>query len=186
MNIWISRSQMLFKFWISKIFAIFTGKHLCWSAWRPATLLKTVSNIGVSEHLFFIERLRWLLLNVINILSNHKYKKCLLGQFKHFLIREEAVKFSEFAKYLIERFCAQCIYLNAKLLQGKWRPNNKLEEHSLTVLRTCMEKINSSKFSARVNQFTPTNLKCRKMSFYKKIFNIFLGTIVADSSKCVL
>ena len=45
-----------------------------------------------------------------------------------------------------------------------------------------MEKINSSKFSARVNQFTPTNLKCRKMSFYKKIFNIFLGTIVADSS----
>ena len=49
-----SRSQMSFKIGVQKNFAIFIGKHLCWSlfliqlqAWRPATLLKRDSNIVV-------------------------------------------------------------------------------------------------------------------------------------------
>ena len=49
-----SRSQMLFKIGVLKNFALFTGKHLCWSlslikllGWRPATLIKRKSNTGV-------------------------------------------------------------------------------------------------------------------------------------------
>ena len=49
-----SRSQMFCKIGVLKIFAIFTGKYLCWSlfltklqAWRPAILLKRNSNLGV-------------------------------------------------------------------------------------------------------------------------------------------
>ena len=39
-----SRSQMFFKVGVPKNVTIFTGKHL---RWRPATLLKRVSNTGV-------------------------------------------------------------------------------------------------------------------------------------------
>ena len=46
-----SRSKILFKIGVLKNFAIFTGKHPCWSlfkiklqAWKPATLLKRDSN----------------------------------------------------------------------------------------------------------------------------------------------
>ena len=46
-----SRLQMFFKIVVLKNFAIFAGKHLCWSlfeiklqAWKPATLLKRGSN----------------------------------------------------------------------------------------------------------------------------------------------
>ena len=49
-----SRSRMFFKISVLKNFAMFTGKHLCWSlflkniqAWRPATLLKRYSNIVI-------------------------------------------------------------------------------------------------------------------------------------------
>ena len=57
-----SRSLVFFEIGFLKNFAIFTGKHLCWSlfAWRSATLLKRHSNTGVFlwilgnfwEHLF--------------------------------------------------------------------------------------------------------------------------------------
>ena len=44
-------SQMFFKIRVLKNFAIFTGKHLCWSLFfqsiRPATSLKRDSNTGV-------------------------------------------------------------------------------------------------------------------------------------------
>ena len=42
-----SRSQMFFKIDLLKNFAIFKGNHLCWSLFRPATLLKRDSNTGV-------------------------------------------------------------------------------------------------------------------------------------------
>ena len=49
-----SRPQMFFKIGVLKYFAMFTGKHLCWSrflimlqAFRPKTLLKRDSNTGV-------------------------------------------------------------------------------------------------------------------------------------------
>ena len=49
-----SRSQIFFRTGVLKIFANFTRKRLCWSlfliklpAWRPVTLLKRDSNIGV-------------------------------------------------------------------------------------------------------------------------------------------
>ena len=46
------RLQMFFKIGIFKNFAIFTGKHLCWSlflikAFRPVILLKRDSNTGI-------------------------------------------------------------------------------------------------------------------------------------------
>ena len=49
-----SRSQMFWKRRVLKYFAIFTGKHLCWSLfliklhpWMASTLLKRDSNTGV-------------------------------------------------------------------------------------------------------------------------------------------
>ena len=54
-----SRSQMFFKIGVLRNFAMFTGKHLCWSlfliklqAWRPASLFERDSNTGFSEELF--------------------------------------------------------------------------------------------------------------------------------------
>ena len=38
--------QMFFKIGALKNFVIFTGKHLCWSLFRSATLLKRGSNTG--------------------------------------------------------------------------------------------------------------------------------------------
>ena len=62
---------------------MFTGKHQCWSLflinmqdWRPATLLKRDSNIGVSPTFakflrtpIFTEHIRWLLLEISHKLS---------------------------------------------------------------------------------------------------------------------
>ena len=69
-----SRSQMFFKIAVLKIFAIFTGKHLCWSLfliklqpWRPTTLLLIDSNTGVFLpilQIFYMEHLWWLLVKV--------------------------------------------------------------------------------------------------------------------------
>ena len=49
-----SRSQVFFRIGVLKNFAIFTGRHLCWSlflmksqAFRPASLLNRDFNIGV-------------------------------------------------------------------------------------------------------------------------------------------
>ena len=49
-----SRLKMFYKIVVLKNFAIFTGKHLCWSLffiklqiWKPATLSKRDSNTGV-------------------------------------------------------------------------------------------------------------------------------------------
>ena len=67
---------MFFKIGVLKNFAIFTGKHLCWSLFlikphdsSPATLLKRDSYTGVPVNIakflrtsFFIEHLWWLLL----------------------------------------------------------------------------------------------------------------------------
>ena len=48
-----SRSQIFFEIGDLRLFAYFKGKHLCWilfliklQAWRPANLLKRVSNTG--------------------------------------------------------------------------------------------------------------------------------------------
>ena len=72
-----SRWQMYFKIGVLKNFAIFTGKHLCWSiflikllAWNSATLFKRDSNTvfflwilrNFYKQHFFMEHLRWLLL----------------------------------------------------------------------------------------------------------------------------
>ena len=53
-----SCSQMFFKTGVLNNFAIFTGKHLCWSlfmiklkAWRPTTILKTMT----VKQVFFCE-----------------------------------------------------------------------------------------------------------------------------------
>ena len=68
---------MFFKKGAPKIFATFTGKHLCWSlflkklqAWRPASLLTRDSEqrcfpVNIAKFLrtpLFLEHLRWLLL----------------------------------------------------------------------------------------------------------------------------
>ena len=72
-----SRWQMFFKISVLKNFAIFAGKHLCWSlfleklqTWRSATLLKktpiqmfSCEYCGIFKNTFFIEHFRWLLLN---------------------------------------------------------------------------------------------------------------------------
>ena len=70
---------MYFRISALKDFAIFTGKHLCWSlflinmqAWRPATLLKKRVQhrffpVKFAKNLrtpFFIEHVRWLLLEI--------------------------------------------------------------------------------------------------------------------------
>ena len=69
-----SRSQIFFKIGVLKNFAIFIGKHMCWSlfliklqALKPATLLKRDPNTGVflsylQKFLrtpFFTQHLRW-------------------------------------------------------------------------------------------------------------------------------
>ena len=76
--------QMFFRIGVFKTFAIFTGKHLCWSlfwiklhAFRPATLLKTDSNAGAflwirrnfQEQFILIEHHWWLLLTFSNTRS---------------------------------------------------------------------------------------------------------------------
>ena len=76
-----SRLQLFFKMGVLKNFAIFTGKHLCWSlflikypAFRATTLLKGGFPANIAKFLrttFYIESLRWLLLNVLE-------KGCLL------------------------------------------------------------------------------------------------------------
>ena len=76
-----SRSQMSFKIDVFKNFAIFTGKHLCWSffviklpAYKPANLLKRDSKTNAMEHL------RWLLFKVVWNMSelHHEEQKRLL------------------------------------------------------------------------------------------------------------
>ena len=83
-----SRSQMSFKI---KNFAIFRGKHLCWSlfvikfpACKPANLLKRGSNtsifsINIAKYLrtaFFIEHFQWLLFKAMfETCQNLKNKK---------------------------------------------------------------------------------------------------------------
>ena len=77
--LWSSRSQTFFKISARKNFAIFIRKHLCWSLhktfnYRLSTLLKRDSNTGVFLWIlrnflrtaFFIEHLRWLLLNLVS------------------------------------------------------------------------------------------------------------------------
>ena len=76
-----SRLQLFFNMGVLKNFAIFTGKHLCWSlflikypAFRATTLLKGGFPANIAKFLrttFYIESLRWLLLNVLE-------KGCLL------------------------------------------------------------------------------------------------------------
>ena len=76
-----NRLQMFFKVAVLKNFAIFTGKHLCWSlflikypAFRATTLLKGGFPANIAKFLrttFYRESLRWLLLNVLE-------KGCLL------------------------------------------------------------------------------------------------------------
>ena len=68
---------MLFKIVALKNFAIFTGKHLCWSLLfnkTPATLLKKrlqhrcfPVNIAKILRAFFLEHFRWLLLKILRI-----------------------------------------------------------------------------------------------------------------------
>ena len=80
--------QLFFKIGYPKIFAIFTGKHLCWSlflmkqpTFRAAPVLKEDSSTGVFLRIlqklfktaFDIEHHRWLLLNLRRI--------CLLNGF---------------------------------------------------------------------------------------------------------
>ena len=68
-----SCSQMFFQTGVLNNFAIFTGKHLCWSlfmiklkAWRPTTILKRDPKTGVFLwklfRTFFTEHHWWLLL----------------------------------------------------------------------------------------------------------------------------
>ena len=79
--------RYFFKIGVLKNFANCTGKHLCWSflviklqALKPATLLKTDSNTGISydicellKNTFFTEHLRWLLLKIMNSSSYCQY-----------------------------------------------------------------------------------------------------------------
>ena len=75
-----SRSQMIFEIAVLKNFVVFTGKHLCWSPFRPATLLKKESPTQVFsceyceifKNSFLIEQVRWLLLQMSILLF---YKK---------------------------------------------------------------------------------------------------------------
>ena len=86
-----SSSQMFFKLVALKDFAIFTGKHLCWSlfliklqAWRPATLLKRDSDTGAFCEICEILKNIWELLLLFSI--QHSYllifkKPCALTPF---------------------------------------------------------------------------------------------------------
>ena len=57
--------QIYFKITVLKKFAIFTGKHLCWSIFfnKVADLVKFLRTA------FFVEHLRWLLLNFVWLIS---------------------------------------------------------------------------------------------------------------------
>ena len=85
-----SRSQMLFKIGVLENFAIFTGKHPCWSLFKiklqvrkPAALLTRTLTQSFFENImkslkttFLIEHLRWLLLHCklsLKIRSSHFY-----------------------------------------------------------------------------------------------------------------
>ena len=56
-----SRWQMFFKIGALKNFAIFTGKHLCWTLFLIKIGL-AVHIAKISETAIFVEHLRWLLL----------------------------------------------------------------------------------------------------------------------------
>ena len=66
-----SRSQMLFKKGVLKNFAIFSGKHLCWSLFLINFIKKRLQHrcfpaniVKFCRIAFFIEQLQWLLLFV--------------------------------------------------------------------------------------------------------------------------
>ena len=92
-----SRWQMYFRIGVLKNFAIFTGKHQCWSlflinmqAWTPATLLKRDSNIGfflwnLQKFLrtpFFTEHIHWLLLEIFQELSLYYFGELWMVSFR--------------------------------------------------------------------------------------------------------
>ena len=70
--------EMFCKNFVPKNFPKFTGKHMCWSfffnavkSWRPATFLKKTPTrvfscefCAIFKNTFFIEHLRWLLLDI--------------------------------------------------------------------------------------------------------------------------
>ena len=60
-----SRQQMFFKIGVFKKFAIFTAKHLRWSLFNKVAGLRVISceYCQFFKNSFFIEHLRWLLLN---------------------------------------------------------------------------------------------------------------------------
>ena len=68
-----SRSQIFFKIGALNSFTIFTGKHLCWSLFKAFNVInKRLQHrcypVNIAKFLraaFFIEHLRWLLLDII-------------------------------------------------------------------------------------------------------------------------
>ena len=78
------RSQMFFKIGVLKDFALFTGKQLCWSlfltnfqAWRPATLLKRDSSIGIFSFFYITPPV------VASVRSSHPEMFCKKGVLKN-------------------------------------------------------------------------------------------------------
>ena len=77
-------SQMFFKIGVLKDFALFTGKKLCWSlfltnfqAWRPATLLKRDSSIGIFSFFYITPPV------VASVRSSHPEMFCKKGVLKN-------------------------------------------------------------------------------------------------------
>ena len=91
-----SRLQIFFKVGVLKIFANFTGKHLCWSL---ASLLKKTSTQVFScetyknfKNTFFTEHLWWLLLKGAYLLEKKDYLPLLLRILHTFLLHHLPLK----------------------------------------------------------------------------------------------
>ena len=67
-----SRSQMFFKIGVLKRFVILTGKYLCWSLFLINFVKETPTQVCSCEYWkifknsFFVEHIRWLLLQALN------------------------------------------------------------------------------------------------------------------------
>ena len=111
---------MFLKIGVLKSFAIFTGKHLCWSllfnkvaGLRPAVLLKKkrlqhrcfLANMEkFLRTAFFKEQLRWLLLKVNNSFDIY-VMYCFQSFLKCFFLFSRSIQFSKYYHVVIRYIC---------------------------------------------------------------------------------
>ena len=121
------RSQVFYKISVLKNFTIFTERHLCWSlfliklqAWKPTTLSKRLQHrcfpVNIAKLLrtaFFIEQLRWLLLDFLQNLLKTTLKIIISQEsFSQKFLRNDFLVFVEaFLKITPYRFFAVFVFL---------------------------------------------------------------------------